>query len=415
MGMSDRTVRFAAWALFVAPFALWLPAMAFAWATRGLQAQGSASADSFLLVILFALTLSMFPAAGVLIATRRPGTPIGWLLLAIGVGFGLLSTTTYADYGIRLHPGSVPWPEVAAAVGSAMWAPAVGLIGLLILLFPDGHLAGPRWRWLAYVIAFCTVVGTASLVLAPGPMSDNGYPGTPNPLGIESLDPLIGVAQAVVIVIPLAIVPAAVSLLVRYRRSRTTERQQIKWLVAAVATVAAMYLIGVVLSIAIPSSSATEPLWRRAVDDIAVLTIGLIPAAVGVAVLRYRLYEIDVIVRKTLIYTVLIGSLAVLYLGGIYAMEGVVRTVTGHSGALAVTLSTLAVAAAFHPLRARIQRAVDRRFYRARYDGARALDGLRLRLRGQIDLEALSDEVLEVVRDTVQPVRATLWLRAPPG
>jgi ABC-type phosphate transport system substrate-binding protein len=153
--------------------------------------------------------------------------------------------------------------------------------------------------------------------------------------------------------------------------------------------------------------------WRKLIDDTFVLSLGLIPAAIGVAILRYHLYEIDVIIRRTLVYATLVGSLALIYLAGVYGMQAAVRSVSGQSGTVAVTLSTLLVAAAFQPLRARIQRAVDHRFYRARYDAGRTLDAFSGRLREQVDIETVSGEVLDVVRQTLQPTHATLWIRRP--
>jgi hypothetical protein len=148
-------------------------------------------------------------------------------------------------------------------------------------------------------------------------------------------------------------------------------------------------------------------------DDTFVVSLGLIPIAIGIAVLRYRLYDIDVIIRRTLVYAALVGCLAVVYLGGVYAIQAAVRSVSGQSGTLAVTVSTLLVAAAFQPLRTRIQRAVDHRFYRRRYDAARTIEAFSGRLREQVEIETVSDDVLDVVRDTLQPAHVSLWVREP--
>ena len=306
--------------------------------------------------------------AGVLIATCCPETPIGWLLLAIGVGWGL-ANSTYSDYGLRLHPGSLPAADYAGIVGSVMWAPTIAITGtFLLLLFPDGHLPGPRWRYVGYVSALGILVGTLSMLVAPGHMKDAGYPHVDNPLGISALGSVTGYGQAALLLVLLAIPASAASLIVRYRHSSPTERQQIKWLVAAAATVAAIYLVvWPVSAIASPSGDA-GPTWLQAARMLALLSFGLIPVAIGIAVLRHGLYAIDVIVRKTLIYGMLIACLALLYVASVYAIESAVRTVSGQSGTLAVTISTLVVAIAFQPLRSRIQRAVDHRFYRARYD-----------------------------------------------
>ena len=167
------------------------------------------------------------------------------------------------------------------------------------------------------------------------------------------------------------------------------------------------------LCLGVIAGPGPEPVWRLMIDNTFVLSLGLIPVAIGVAVLRYRLYEIDVIIRRTLVYTALVGCLALVYLAGVFGIQTAVRSVSGQSGTLAVTVATLVVAAAFQPLRARIQRAVDHRFYRGRYDAARTLEEFSGRLREQVDIETVSGEVLGVVRETLQPAHASLWLREP--
>jgi hypothetical protein len=205
-----------------------------------------------------------------------------------------------------------------------------------------------------------------------------------------------------------------VSLVVRYRRSGAFERQQIKWLAAAATTATVLYPVGLFSTGAFGTSSGPEPLWQRIAEAAFLGAFALISISIGVAVLRYRLYGIDVIIRRTLVYAALVGCLAVLYLVGVFAIQAAVRSVSGQSGTLAVTVSTLLVAAAFQPLRTRIQRAVDHRFYRSRYDAARTLEAFSGRLREQVDLETVTDEVLGVVRHTLRPAHATLWLK-PPG
>jgi len=179
------------------------------------------------------------------------------------------------------------------------------------------------------------------------------------------------------------------------------------------AAVALVYAIVVPLGALVDPSSQHPPAWLSAAQSASLLSFGLIPVAIVFAVLRYRLYEIDVIIRRTLVYAALVGCLATLYLGGVYAIQTTVRTVSGQSGTLAVTVATLLVAAAFQPLRGRIQRAVDHRFYRGRYDAARTLESFSGRLREQVEIEMVSGEVLDVVRQTLQPAHVSLWLREP--
>jgi hypothetical protein len=354
-----------------------------------------------------------YPAAGWLVAARRPENPIGWILLAIGVMWGAGFTSTYADYTIKLHH-DLPGGGLVAAVGGAFWLPAIGITGtFLLLLFPDGHLPGRRWRFVAWASAASIAAGLAYLIFRPGSLADAGYPGTQNPLGIDALGPVLGAGWVAILMVIAMMVASAASVVVRYRRARGPARQQVKWLAAAAAGVAVIYAIVVPIGAYVDPSSQDTPAWLSVAQSMSLLSFGLIPVAIVFAVLRYRLYEIDVIIRRTLVYAVLVAVLAALYLGGVTLVGGLLRTITGGSGAIGVTVSTLLVAAAFQPLRARIQRAVDRRFYRGRYDAVRTLESFSGRLREHIEIEMVSGEVLDVVHQTLQPAHASLWLRSP--
>jgi len=405
-----------AWAVFAVTCVMWAVAIVTAWLTRDLQnseSLGSSGAD-LVVGIATAVVLLAFPVAGVVIATRQPANPIGWILLAIGAGWGALAGATgYADYGIRLHPGSLPAADIAAVLTVSVWAPPVGLTGtFLLLLFPDGRLPGARWRWIAYVGAAATAACTAASLLDPDVLKDSPYASTQNPIGVDALGGVIAVLDYAVVVLALTMVASAASLVVRFRRAGMVEREQVKWLAAAAGVSAWIYLVDLCISV-VAGGTGPEPVWRVLLDDAFVLSVGLIPVAIGVAVLRYRLYEIDVIIRRTLVYAALVSVLALLYLTGVFGIQAVVRSVSGQSGTLAVTVSTLIVAAAFQPLRSRIQRAVDHRFYRGRYDAARTLESFSGRLREQVEIEMVSGEVLDVVRQTLQPAHVSLWLREP--
>jgi hypothetical protein len=402
-----------AWAVFAVTAALWVVAVVTAWATRdlkGSESLGSSGAD-VLVTIAIAVVLLMFPVTGIVIAQRQPANPIGWLLLAIGAGWGLLAGATgYADYGLRLHPGSLPAADVAALITATAWAPPVGLTGtFLLLLFPGGALPGQRWRWVAYAgsaaLAGCIAVG-----LDPTLLKDGSYSRTPNPVGIDGLDAVFAVLQYSVLVLAVVMILSAASLVVRFRCAGPVEREQVKWLAAAAGVSAGIYFVDLSISVA-AGGSGPEPAWRLVLDNTFVVSLGLIPIAIGIAVLRYRLYEIDVIIRRTLVYAALVSALALLYFACVFGIQAAVRSVSGQSGTLAVTVSTLLVAAAFQPLRARIQRGVDHRFYRGRYDAARTLESFSGRLREHVEIDAVSGEVLDVVRETLRPAHATLWIR----
>jgi hypothetical protein len=393
--------------------ALFLFALTFGVLARDADQSSSWSVGGVWGGIAYLVAVFTYPVAGWLLAARRPENPIGWLLLAIGVSWGLGATATYADYTVKLHHDLSGGP-LLAVVANAFWLPAVGITGtFLLLLFPDGHLPGRRWRYVAWTSAVAMVAGVMGLVFDPGPLADAGYPGVQNPLGIDALGPILAAGWVAILVVVAMMVASAASLFVRYRRARGSERQQLKWLAAAAAGVAVIYAVVVPLGAVLDPSSQHTPVWLSAAETGSLLSFGLIPVAIVFAVLRYRLYEIDVIIRRTLVYALLVAVLAALYLGGVTLVGGVLRSVTGGSGTIGVTVSTLAVAAAFQPLRARIQRAVDHRFYRGRYDAVRTLESFSGRLREQVDIEAVSGEVLDVVRQTLQPAHVSLWLRSP--
>jgi hypothetical protein len=416
--VSPRTAHATAWAAFAGAAALWVPGFVLDWQARDV-ASSPATGNRVFDLLLEALSLSLllvllaFPLVGLVIATRRRTSPIGWLLLVIGLGWGLVGGTSgYADYGLKHRPGSLPGADLVAAVGMGAWAIPVGVMGtFLLLLFPTGHLPSRRWRPVAYAAAFAVAVSTVVSLLQPGPMTSSGYPTASNPIGVESLASVLKPARSIVLLLALTMAASAASLVVRFRRAPATERLQIKWLAAAAGLVAAIYLGDTSVSAIVNRSTGTSP-WLDLADDLVILGFGLVPVAIGIAVLRYRLFEIDTIIRKTLVYTVLIACLAGVYVGGVYAIDRVVRSASGQSGTLAVTISTLAVALAFQPLRARIKRGVDRRFYRTRYDTARTVDRFANRLRDRVDLEGVSAELLDVVHDTLSPASTTLWLRA---
>jgi MFS family permease len=354
-----------------------------------------------------------YPAAGWLVAARRPENPIGWILLGIGASWGAALTSTYSDYTLKLHH-DLPAGALVAVVGGAFWLPAIGITGtFLLLLFPDGHLPGRGWRYVAWASAVSILAALVYLIFRPGSLADAGYPGVQNPLGVDALGTVFAAGFLAILVVIAMMVASAASLVVRYRRARGPERQQVKWLAATAAGVAVVYAVVVPLGAYVDRSSQNTPAWLLVAQTVSLLSFVLIPVSIVFAVLRYRLYEIDVIIRRTLVYAVLVAVLAALYLGGVTVVGGLLRTVTGGSGAIGVTVSTLAVAAAFQPVRARVQRAVDRRFYRRRYDAARTLESFSGRLREQVDIETVSGEVLDVVRHTLQPAHASLWLRPP--
>ena len=354
-----------------------------------------------------------FPLVGALIASRRPKNAVGWLCLAVGLLWSLSGVFDYYGYYGAATPGSVPFPVAVAGISDWMWVPAMGLLGTyVLLLFPDGRLPSRRWRPLAWLSGAVILLLSLGVMLAPGPLDNLG--GVRNPFGIEGADWLTVGAYVPLPLLPLCMLASALSLVLRYRRSGGEERQQIKWIAFAASVVVVVYAIAMIASFVFPEESWTTAgsVWWLNLLTYAVLSsFTLVPTAVGIAVLKYRLYEIDIIINRALVYGSLTVMLVALYLGGIVVSQRLFVLLTGRQSTLAVVASTLLIAALFTPLRRRIQSFIDRRFYRRKYDARRTLEALSAKLRDETNLEALSDDLVGVVRETMQPAHVSLWLR----
>jgi hypothetical protein len=344
----------------------------------------------------FQAVLSLaFTTVGAFLAGRRPGNAVGWLLLGWGMVMAFSAFTgAYIERGLVREPGSLPGPGWAAWAEAVVWHPAFGLLAFLLLLFPHGRLPSRRWRPFAWFTVAVYLTLSLSAAVAPGAV-ELYHPGATPPVRL----PVAGLADTVFgWLLPaqlLLLVVALVSLVPRLRRATGEERQQIKWFVYTVVTVVVLFVAGIVVF----GAGVLFPLF------------GLIPVSVAVAVFRYRLYDIDRLINRTLVYGLLTALLIGVYAALVFLLGRLLDPATGDS-ALAVAASTLAVAALFQPARRRVQALVDRRFDRRRYDAARTVEGFSGRLRDQVDLDTLSSELLAVVDQTVQPVSASLWLRA---
>jgi hypothetical protein len=275
----------------------------------------------------------------------------------------------------------------------------------LLLLFPDGRLPSRRWRWFAWFSLLLTLIGMISQALAPG--SVYYLRGIYNPLGVEALPNVGELVQTLVFTL---IFVSAGSLFVRRLRASGVERQQLRWFTYS----STLAISGVILTYTI--SEAIGALWLEWVGYV-VLVVGFIgiPISMGIAILRYRLYNIDILINRTLVYGSLTATLIILYFGGIVVLQRIFVTLTGQQSTLAVVASTLVIAALFNPLRRRIQSFVDRRFYRRKYDARKTLEAFSAKLRDETDLEALNKDLVGVVRETMQPKHISLWLRPDPA
>src|SRR5215204_6150750 len=355
-------------------------------------------------VLALAALVLAFSTVGALIVARRPGNAIGWILCAAGLTIG--ATTLASGYAVfsLAGPSRLPGTEWAAWFAYWIWVPGVGpAMTFGLLLFPDGRLPSRRWRvvgWLAVVALATLAFGSA---FTPGPLSD--YPEVNNPLGLALLNGSVledgGVGW---VLLPASVVISAVSIAVRYRRATGEERQQIKWFVFA----------SVLLAVGWSAQNVTSGSGELQVTFSYLLGITSllgIPVAVGIAIHRHRLYDIDHIINRTLVYGALTAMLALVYLGGVVLLQQAFRGLTGQESQLAIVASTLAIAALFNPLRGRIQTFIDRRFYRRKYDARKTLEAFSNKLREETDLEALNNDLVGMVRETMQPAHVSLWLR----
>jgi hypothetical protein len=341
---------------------------------------------------------------GTLVISRRPANLVGWVLWAMGLLSAVaLATGQYASFALLGRREAWPGAELLGLVSSWIWVPIIGLLIFLILLFPNGRLPSRRWRPVAWLGGGVIAVGATTEALVPGPI--DGLEPLRNPLGIEgargTLHFLSTVSQAAAAVLLLV---ALASLFVRLLGAGGEERQQVKWLAYAATVLAAAFFLSSV-------SGAISASWVGFVLSM-VGFLG-IPAAVGIAVLRYRLYDIDLVINRTLVYGPLTAALVAVYVASVVLLQSVFRALTGQESQLAVVASTLVIAALFQPLRRGVQAFIDRRFYRRRYDARRTLEAFGARLREEVDPGTLTDDVVGIVRETVQPTHASLWLKNP--
>jgi hypothetical protein len=396
--MSRRTAAWLAWSLCVLSLALTvlsLLLLMWSWSYPDVHVFDYWVENTMVAVV--------FSTVGAVVASRRPDHPVGWLFCVIGLVGGIRHLgAEYATYSLLVSHGSVPGGAVAGWVSSWMWVPHVGLMVFLGLLFPNGLLPTPRWRPFAWFVVVAILVGTVALALSPGPLSGLGP--IRNPLDIDGVGRVVDLAHALVWALVLM---AAASLLLRLRRTEGVERQQIKWLAFA----------GAVAAIGGPLTYVGGPevlsIWWVQRVGLALIVIGFagVPIAMSVAILKYRLYDIDFLINRTLVYGVLTAILVAVYVGGIVVLQRIFVFLTGQQSTLAVVASTLLIAALFSSLRRRIQGFIDRRFYRSRYDARKTLEAFSTTLRDETDLEALNNELVGVVKETMQPAHVSLWLR----
>jgi hypothetical protein len=409
--MSSRAATWLAWSVCALSFALMALGLLLLVVSRSpVGAPVYAGAPVFDYWLVNTVIAISFSVVGAVIAPHfPPHNPIGWIFCAIGLVAGMrLFVAEYAVVTLLAEPGSVPGMlpggEALAWISSWLWVSHIGLFVFLALLFPDGRPPSPRWWPFAWLVGVVVVVGTVSVALWPETAA--GFDLVNHPLGIEVATDTINPVETILYALGLI---ATTSLLVRLRRSKGVERQQVKWFAYAVTVLATSAILAYVVS------EAMDVDWLRWVSSVLVMisVVGL-PVAVGIAILRYRLYNIDLLINRTLVYGALTAVLVLVYFGSVVLLQELFRMLTGQRSQLAIVASTLAIAALFNPLRRRIQSFIDRRFYRRKYDAVKTLAAFNAKLRTETDLDALSDDLIEVVEETMQPAHVSLWLRSDP-
>jgi len=352
--------------------------------------------------VSLSLAFLAYPTVGALIASRRAGNVIGWLLLAVGVANAVVGFT--AEYGVRgvlLEPGSLPGASTAAWANESIGTGVVpGAMCLVLLLFPHGRLLSRRWRPVVGLVVLAgtlLVVGTA---FDPGRFDQDPFSTVSNPFGRGpehgAFETLANVGWVLLLI---AVLASALSIVLRFRRAGGEEREQLKWIAAAAALLVALWLVALF-----------APVGVNATESLLLLGVALFPVSIGIAIFRYRLYEIDRIINRGLVYLAVSALLAGLYFGIVLGLQQIFSGLT-RGNDLAIAGSTLAVAALFRPARRRIQALVDRRFYRRRYDAEQTVAAFNARLRDEVDLDDLATDLVAVVRETVQPAHVSLWIR----
>ena len=399
--MSVRVVRTLAWVNCAIVFAL---AVAFSgltvWSMSKGMSEASGGADLVAGAIVVVLAL-----LGAMIVSKRPEN-------LLGLGFSLLSLTSvtlgaseaYANYGITVAPGALPEAATAAWFSHWLWVPAImPLLTLLFLLCPDGRPPTPTWNKVLIFVTANLLVLTVSGALTPGPLDT--FMEVENPYGLSVLGPTMKILADISIVLLLpCIALCGTAMIQRFRRSRGIERLQLKWFAASAAGALGLFIAAWIIGL----TQQSDAVWDYAI----ILAMALVAFATAIAILRYRLYDIDRIINRTLTYAALTAALGGTYFGLVVGLQTLLRPVSGGSD-LAIVATTLVVAALFLPARRRVQDAVDRRFNRRAYDAARTIDAFSARLREQIDLDTLRYELLAVVDEAMQPESAGVWLRKP--
>lgn len=380
------------------------------------QTTGSNENNAFVGTVAMLAAFFAFPTMGALIISRRPDNTVGWIFCVIGLGTATTSfSAAFTQHALANHTDTQLIVGLVEILGNTVWPINLGMGTLLLFLFPTGRLPSPRWRFVFWLDVAMIALSVLTAIITPGYQEVTpGTSGPPdrimNPLGIDGIGPLLNAVSSfggpLFVFCALASVAAIIT---RYVKSRDVQRQQIKWFALGAAAMAAILVPSIIL---IPSENAFSNVTFA-------LGIVMLPLGAGIGVLRYRLFDIDVIINRTLVYGLLTAVLAAVYFLGVVGVQSLVNVLSGRALAgvqgsqspVLIVITTLLIAALFQPLRRRFQRFIDRRFYRSRYDAKKTLDKFGASLRSQIELDHLTDHLLETVETTMHPAHVSLWLR----
>jgi signal transduction histidine kinase len=398
--MTERAARRLARAAFLLWVAFVASSFAFRLATKTRAGHPGVDVGS----VLFTIATASFAIVAILILARQPRNRIGWILMIIGLGW----QEPFEAYGQFALSRGVPGGALSIAVSAPLWAPPIALMGTVLLLrFPNGQLLSPRWRKLEWLSAFAIAFTVVVILFSPGDLGDSGYPHVRNPLGIEALRPLITATLPLILLIPLTILASAVGLAIRFRRSSGAERLQMKWLTTAAATVAVIYLVAMVASVDTAWLQAKTATWVAIIQNLALISFVLIPVAIGFAVLKHRLYDIDVVINKSLVYGALAAFITAVYVAIVVGLGHAI----GSNRSLGLSIAaTAVVAVAFQPFRERVQHLANRIVYGKRATPYEVMSGFAARIGGAYATEQLGPAMARLLVDGTGARRAEIWL-----
>lgn len=416
--MNVRTSTRMAWGSLAVYLVAGLTAEIVLWAAQGHTSSAAAAAGwdgtSFASSLALGAAFLTFPLIGAIVASRRPENRLGWVLVLIGVVLTVEQLiVAYATLGIVLYPGRLPGATATASFDNAGWVPMIVLMGVYVpLLFPDGQLPGRRWRPVAWAVGAGSTLAFLVVLITPGKLTGGSFPDAVNPLGIQPLKPVLSVLAISVLVVPIGVVAAAIAVIGRYRRSRGAERLQMKWLVTAAAIVTVLYAIAILLSLFVfrveqKTSDYHQPIGLSIVQITAVLSFGLLPVAIGFAVLRYKLYEIEVIINKAVVYGLLAAFFTAVYVA---VVVGIGTAIGSTHNPFLTPMAAAVMAIAFDPVRERAKRLANRLVYGERATPYEVLSEFSERMAGTYAIDEMLPRMARILAEGTGASRADVWL-----